>query len=653
MKKLKELLVVISLFLTIIQTSYCIEADNKNEIVASAQAVTKDMYENANYVIVYQKESVEYEETGKYKSENDVYIKVLDEKGKNDNSTIVYSYDKNYGKSDVNLVEVISENGVTRKINIEANKSEQMATGDTESNIYDSSEILVSIKIPGLNVGDTVHYISRDITEKPRVENEFSYFILGEMTQPIINYIVEIKGPALKPIKKNEILNKIEGKYSYSEKKEGEKIVYTLKFTDVPQMVAEVNMPSILNVAMRWMVSTADKWEDISKWYYNLCEPKIAITDKIKKKAEELTAGKTSEKEKIMEIFYFVSRKIRYTGLTNEDNRPGLEPHSSDYTFGTMAGVCRDKAALIVAMLRSVGIKSNMVLMNASRKLDKEVPLTYFNHAIAGVELQNREIMLLDPTNETTNDPLPQYLADRSYLIAEKDGDILRTTPVISGKENNLLISNRVEYKNGKMMCKSTLEFTGLNDNTYRGFFVELNKKEIKEFLESRVKLIYQGVKLKSYKIVPEDMLNSGNNLKIELEYETDSGMIVGDGNYKLINLPRMSSIFGIYNSAVRGAVLKDRKYPFVLKFTAAVEEKTEFIYPKNISVENLPEKVEISSDKYEYMTEYKQEKDKIVFNKKASYNTLEYSREEYEILKKILKEIEKGERKRVIVKER
>ena len=148
-------------------------------------------------------------------------------------------------------------------------------------------------------------------------------------------------------------------------------------------------------------------------------------------------------------------------------------------------------------------------------------------------------------------------------------------------------------------------------------------------------------------------MLNSGNNLKIELEYETDSGMIVGDGNYKLINLPRMSSIFGIYNSAVRGAVLKDRKYPFVLKFTAAVEEKTEFIYPKNISVENLPEKVEISSDKYEYMTEYKQEKDKIVFNKKASYNTLEYSREEYEILKKIIKEIEKGERKRVIVKER
>lgn len=652
MKKLKELLMVLSLFLIIVQTSYCIESDNKNEIVASAQAVTKDMYENANYVIVYQKESVEYEETGKYKSENDVYIKVLDEKGKNDNSTIIYSYDKNYGKSDVTLVEVISENGVTRKINIEANKSEQMATGDTDSNIYDSSEILVSIKIPGLNVGDTVHYISRDITEKPRVENEFSYFILGEMTQPIINYVVEIKGPESKPIKKNEILNKLEGKYSYSEKKEGGKIVYTLKFTDVPQMVSEVNMPSILNVAMRWMVSTADKWEDISKWYFNLCEPKIVITESIKKKAEELTAGKTTEKEKIMEIFYFVSRKIRYTGLTNEENRPGLEPHSSDYTFNTMAGVCRDKAALIVAMLRSVGIKSNMVLMNASRKLDKEVPLTYFNHAIAGVELQNKEIMLLDPTNETTNDPLPQYLADRSYLIAEKDGDILRTTPVISGKENNLFINNRVEYKDGKMICKSTLDFTGLNDNTYRGFFVELNKKEIKEFLESRVKMIYQGVQLKSYKIMPEDMLNSGDNLKIELEYEADSGMIVGDGNYKLINLPRMSSIFGIYNSAVRGATLKDRKYPFVLKFTAAVEEKTEFIYPKNVKVENLPEKVEISSDKYEYITEYKQEKDKIIFNKKASYNSLEYSREEYEILKKILKEIEKGERKRVIVKE-
>ncbi len=653
MKKLKKKLIALFLFSLTVQSTYCIDTEIKKEdIISIAVNITKEQYENANYAIVYEKESIEYDKSGKQSSITDIYLKVLDENGREDNSTIVYSYDKNYGKSELKKLEVISENGVIREIDIPSNKSEQSSTEGTASNIYDSSEILVSVKVPGLNVGDTVHYISEEKIEKPRIENEFSYFVLGETSQPILNYEIEIKGPASKPLKKNEILNKIDGKYSYSEKKDGDKIIYSLKFTDVPQMVREVNMPSILNIAMRWIVSTVGSWEDISKWYYELCEPKIVINEKIKKKAEELTAGKSSEQDKIMEIFYFVSRKIRYTGLTNEENRPGLEPHSSEYTFDTMTGVCRDKAALITAMLRSIGFEANMVLMNASRKLDKEVPITYFNHAIAGVKLNNGEIMLLDPTDETTNVPLPQYLADRSYLIAEKAGSSLKTTAIMNGKENGMIINNIAEYKSGKVICKSTLEFKGLNDNSYRGFFAELTKKEAKEFLESRIKLIYQGVELEKYKITPEDMLNSGENLKIEIEYSTDGGMVVGDGKYKMINLPKISSIFGVYNSAAKSATLKDRKYPFVMRFTSAVEERTEFIYPKNILIESLPEKIEIVSDKYKYKTEYKSEKNRIIFTKSASYNVLEYTTKEYQVLKNILKEIEKGERKRVIIKE-
>lgn len=653
MKRLKNVIIVLFLFLTAAVSNYAIEEKiNKEDIISVASNISKEQYENANYLIIYQKESVNFEESGKQNTITDIYIKILDEKGREENSTILYSYDKNYGKSELKKLEVISINGNIREIDISANKSEQISTEGSASNIYDSSEILVSIVVPGLNIGDTIHYISEDRIDKPRIENQFSYFILGEMVQPIMNYEIEITGPASKPIKKNEILSKIEGKYSYSEKKEGDKIVYTLKLKDVPQIVREINMPSILNIAMRWIVSTVDSWEEISKWYYELCEPKIVINDKIRKKAEELTNGKNSEKEKIMEIFYFVSRKIRYTGLTNEENRPGLEPHSADYTFDTMTGVCRDKAALITAMLRSIGFDANMVLMNASRKMDQEVPITYFNHAIAGVKLKNGETMLLDPTDETTNTPLPQYLADKSYLIAEKAGSSLKTTEIMRGKENGIVINNRAEYKNGKVECTTAIEFKGLNDNSYRGFFAELNKKQIKEFLESRIKLIYQGVELQSYKVTPEDLLNSGENLKIELKYSSSSGMVVGKGEYKLINLPKISSIFGVYNSAVKGAVLKDRKYPFVMKFTSAVEERTEFIYSKNILIESIPEKIDIFSDKYEYKTEYKSEKNKVIFTKSASYNALEYSIKEYEILKKILKEIEKGEKKRVIIKE-
>ncbi len=61
--------------------------------------------------------------------------------------------------------------------------------------------------------------------------------------------------------------------------------------------------------------------------------------------------------DKIKAIFYYVSKNIRYMGLTPEKDRPGFEPHDVKLTFDKKYGVCRDKAALLVAMLRDGGLE--------------------------------------------------------------------------------------------------------------------------------------------------------------------------------------------------------------------------------------------------------------------------------------------------------
>jgi hypothetical protein len=43
-------------------------------------------------------------------------------------------------------------------------------------------------------------------------------------------------------------------------------------------------------------------------------------------------------------------------GLTPEKDRPGFEPHDVEITYGKKYGVCRDKAALLVSMLREAGL---------------------------------------------------------------------------------------------------------------------------------------------------------------------------------------------------------------------------------------------------------------------------------------------------------
>ena len=88
----------------------------------------------------------------------------------------------------------------------------------------------------------------------------------------------------------------------------------------------------------------------------------------------DLTAGAATDMDKIKALFYFVSNKIRYMGITPEKDRPGFEPHDVCITFDKKYGVCRDKAALLVSMLRLAGLNAYPVLVSVGTHKDAEVP---------------------------------------------------------------------------------------------------------------------------------------------------------------------------------------------------------------------------------------------------------------------------------------
>ena len=76
---------------------------------------------------------------------------------------------------------------------------------------------------------------------------------------------------------------------------------------------------------------------------------KSALNDALKKKAKSLTKGLTSPLAKAIAIFRFVRDDVTYSFYSN--SRKGAAK-----TFSTKSGNCCDKANLIVAMCRSVGV---------------------------------------------------------------------------------------------------------------------------------------------------------------------------------------------------------------------------------------------------------------------------------------------------------
>ncbi len=197
-------------------------------------------------------------------------------------------------------------------------------------------------------------------------------------------------------------------------------------------MFDEPAMPPYEMTLQRLFVSTMPDWQSVSKWYWNLSKSHLEATTPEMKQTVGFThrRARASEMDRIKAVFYFVSKKVRYMGLTPEKDRPGFEPHDVEITFGKKYGVCRDKAALLVSMLREAGLEAYPVLISVGVKRDAEVPDPDFNHAIVSVQLKQGDYLLMDPTDENTRALLPTRDCDQSYLVCRPEGENLKISPV-------------------------------------------------------------------------------------------------------------------------------------------------------------------------------------------------------------------------------
>ena len=197
------------------------------------------------------------------------------------------------------------------------------------------------------------------------------------------------------PLVRVALRDEVPGTVSYSKESQAEGgVVHHWEIHNVPRMFDEPAMPPYEMVLQRLFVSTMPDWQTVSKWYWNLSKSHLeATTPEMKQKVDSLTADTTTEMDRIKSVFYFVSKKVRYMGLTPEKDRPGFEPHDVEITFDKKYGVCRDKAALLVSMLREAGLDAYPVLISVGVKRDPDVPDPDFNHAIVSRATQERAII--------------------------------------------------------------------------------------------------------------------------------------------------------------------------------------------------------------------------------------------------------------------
>ncbi|MCP3968216.1 MAG: DUF3857 domain-containing protein [Lentisphaerae bacterium] len=620
---------------------------DRKTALADAAKVTLQKYPDANSVLLSDYERIKYNPDGTYTSVDEFYEKILTEKGRRESRVANLYFALPYTKIIPYKIGIIKPDGKFVNIDIKANSKVMVNPSQMSANIYDPNSKILKITVPGLEVGDILYkYVRRDGVV-PRIKGVWCDFFLLEFTSPILKYVVEINGPKSAPLKKHIIKDPVKGTVKFKQSEVGDRIIYKWTVDNVPRIFPEPQMPPFYRYSQRLLVSTAGTWQDISKWYWKLCQPHLEKTNKaMEAKVKELTANLKTDMDKIKAIYRFVATKIRYMGIIDEKTAPGYEPHDVDITFNNRYGVCRDKAALLVTMLRMAGFNAYPVLFYVGPKKDAEVPNNMFNHAISCVILKNGQHMLMDPTDESTFDVLPSYLSNKSYLLAKPKGDTLHTSSIIPVHENLVKIKTDGEIdRDGKLVAESKMLFDGINDTTFRGAFSRWRPEQIKQYFTYVLKQSLPDAKVTSFEVFPKNLRDFKKPLKINIGYESSSILVRGR-KIILMKLPWFSGKIGAVSFALRGFGLEKRKYPLKVFSTCGTVGEFSFKLPHGMRIVKLPKYRQVKWDKFSWDRKLSY-KDRVLTGKSAFLiNAMEFLPEEYLKLKSDMKVIEAESKK-------
>ncbi|MFC1587836.1 DUF3857 domain-containing protein [Planctomycetota bacterium] len=624
---------------------------DRGKAIEAAQSVTRRVYPNSDDVLVDYHIRIQYQCDGTSVTWSDAYYKVLTEKGKKEDQDISFHFLLGYSKVDVKQLEIIKADGSIVPVDIAKQSGVMVSRGQMAMNIYNPNRKILKIGIPGLEIGDMVHYIARRETMKARVDNTWSDFTGLESTSAYMHLRYEVVAPEELPLQRIALKDEVENTVTFIREERDGQIHYVWEIKDVPRMYEEPNMPERYSVIQRLLVSTIPDWQTISSWYWNLCLSHLnATTPEMELKVKELTLGLTERQDKIEAIFKWVSQEVRYMGITTETGSPGMEPHDVSATFEKRHGVCRDKCVLLVAMLRLAGLEAFPVLINNGPKKDADVAQPYFNHAISCVREADGSYQLMDCTDENTKDIFPTYLCNKSYLVACPEGEGLLTSPIIPAEENLVRIETRGTLNAaGDLEAESDLFFEGINDNIYRGYFSRIKPEDRKRFFEYLVKRTVAGASLIDFEIEPENMLDTSQALSARLKYSA-KGILVKSDDLATLPVPSVGTSVGMVNFIIGNTGLEKRKYPFVIDYACGVRESIRLDVGEAVGEAiSMPEYEPTNNRGLSWNRTITKKGKRLVGNSEFLIKAVEFSPEEYLVLKETLKKIEYNKRKMLI----
>ena len=393
-------------------------------------------------------------------------LQVIDEAGAAWGATHVIPYNPDRQAVDLRAARVHRASGqvVSRGLQRERDLSEPWA-----GLWYDIKAL--EVRFAGLRPGDIVEleYLVEDVAESNLLADYFGDLVDLQQQLPVRRFRYTLLTPADRPIRvRHPRLERVR----YGESVQGRVRVQRWTAADLGRVAVEPKMPGLSEVADYIHVSTYSSWRQVGRWYWNLIEEQLKPSRRVADQARRITASSRTQLERIQAIHNFVAQNTRYVGL--EFGIHSYKPYSAAQVLARRFGDCKDKATLMIALLKQVGIDAQMVLVRTRRRgrVDPSPPsLAPFDHAIVYIPARR---LYLDATAEFAGTGELPY-QDQGVMalhVPPTGAPRLVTTPVLGASQNTTRVEEQIWVAaDGKVRIREDRTITGQAAHKWRSYY--------------------------------------------------------------------------------------------------------------------------------------------------------------------------------------
>ena len=355
-------------------------------------------------------------------------VEVLSERGAEDNKEFEVHYTPGSEEVDIRQARIYRRDARGGLEVLEATDRSDEDLSEPWYGLYYDNRAEV-VRFEGLRPGDVVEiqYLVDDVSSENQMADYFGDLQYVAETIPKRRWDYTLIAPVGRPIHANvPRVARLEQKTTV----DGDDRVYRFAATDIAKVDAEPAMPGTAETAPYLHVSTYATWAEVGAWYWHLVEDQLTADDDVRRTARGLVTPEMSDEARVRAVYDFVVENTRYVGL--EFGIHGYKPYKVTQVLARRFGDCKDKASLLLALLREVGVDADLVLVRTRRggRLDPQpASLAVFDHAIVYVPKLDR---YLDGTAEFAGlTELPTEDQGVMVLRVGPHGGVLTETPVL------------------------------------------------------------------------------------------------------------------------------------------------------------------------------------------------------------------------------